>query len=326
MVKINGSSPSQPVVSICCATYNHAPYIRQCIDGFVMQKTNFPFEILIHDDASTDGTQDVIREYATKHPDLIKPIYQKENQYSKGVKVSLTYNYSRAKGKYVALCEGDDYWIDPYKLQKQVDFLESHPDYVMCSHQFDAFDETTKTLIKNSNPSFKGKTYDLGSLINGEWNHHPLTVMYRRDALDINHYSKYKMSMDIILFYEILKHGKGYCMPDVMAIYRRHNGGLWSLKSFDNKRLIEFNTRLAIYEVEKTDDAAKLLLSQFSKIMSRKWMLKHLGIFASVSKIFFKHFGLSFTLKLFFNKMLLNKNLKADSLHSVLFREIDSQL
>ena len=127
---------SIPVVSICCVAYNHVHFIRQCLDGFVMQKTNFPFEVLIHDDASTDGTQDIIREYEAKYPDIIKPIYQKENQYSKGVRVSLVYNYSRVRGKYVALCEGDDYWTDPYKLQKQVDFLEAHPDYVMCSHQF----------------------------------------------------------------------------------------------------------------------------------------------------------------------------------------------
>lgn len=111
-----------PLVSITCLTYNHAPYLRQCLDGFVMQKTSFPIEILIYDDASEDGTQDIIREYERKYPDLIKPIYQTENQYSKGVKVEFVYNYPRAKGKYIAFCEGDDYWTDPNKLQKQIDF------------------------------------------------------------------------------------------------------------------------------------------------------------------------------------------------------------
>ena len=124
------------LVSICCITYNHAPFIRQCLNGFVMQKTKFPFEILIHDDASTDGTQEIIREYEQKYPDIIKPIYQAENQYSKGIKINLTYNLPRAKGKYIAFCEGDDYWTAPDKLQKQVDFLESHLDYVMCSHRY----------------------------------------------------------------------------------------------------------------------------------------------------------------------------------------------
>ena len=124
-----------PLVSIDCTTYNHAPYIRQCLDGFLMQKTNFAFEILIHDDCSLDGTDHIIREYEQKYPDIIKPIYQIENQYSKGVSISATFNYPRVKGKYIAWCEGDDYWTDPMKLQKQVDFLEANPEYGMCYTQ-----------------------------------------------------------------------------------------------------------------------------------------------------------------------------------------------
>lgn len=119
-------------VSVICNTYNHGKYIRDALEGFVSQKTNFDFEVLIHDDASTDGTADIIREYEEKYPDIIKPIYQTENQYSKGVKVSRTYQVTRVTGKYVAFCEGDDYWTDPLKLQKQFNFLENHPDYSMC--------------------------------------------------------------------------------------------------------------------------------------------------------------------------------------------------
>lgn len=118
-----------PLVSISCITYNHEPYIMQTLDGFLMQKTRFPFEVLIHDDASTDRTADIIREYEKKFPKIIKPIYQKENQYSKGNRAILaSFVYPRAKGKYIALCEGDDYWIDENKLQKQVDFMEQNPD------------------------------------------------------------------------------------------------------------------------------------------------------------------------------------------------------
>ena len=135
-----------PLVSITCLTYNHAPYLRQCLDGFVMQKTSFPIEILIYDDASEDGTQDIIREYERKYPDLIKPIYQTENQYSKGVKVEFVYNYPRAKGKYIAFCEGDDYWTDPNKLQKQIDFLERHQEHVMCSHQYKLYFQKEKIM------------------------------------------------------------------------------------------------------------------------------------------------------------------------------------
>lgn len=122
-----------PLVSISCITYNHASYIKECIDGFLMQKTNFNFEVLIHDDHSTDGTEEIIKEYAKQYPDIIKPLFEKENQYSLGKTIgSAVWNLPRARGEYIAICEGDDYWTDPYKLQKQVDFLESHPDYGMC--------------------------------------------------------------------------------------------------------------------------------------------------------------------------------------------------
>jgi glycosyltransferase involved in cell wall biosynthesis len=118
-----------PVVSIICNTYNHEKYIGEAIEGFIIQKTKFPFEILIHDDASTDGTVDIIREYENNYPHVIYPIYQIENQFSKAINIFSTYQLSRARGKYVAFCEGDDYWTDPYKLQKQVDYMDSNPEY-----------------------------------------------------------------------------------------------------------------------------------------------------------------------------------------------------
>lgn len=141
---------NKPLVSICCITYNHENYIRDAIEGFLMQKTTFPIEILIHDDASTDKTADIIREYEKKHPDIIKPIYQKENQYSKGVKINQEFNFPRAQGKYIALCEGDDYWTDPLKLQKQVDFMEENKDCSMCFHRskIELFNNH-KNIVKN---------------------------------------------------------------------------------------------------------------------------------------------------------------------------------
>lgn len=128
------SNEIKPLVSVCCLVYNHEPYLRDCFEGFVKQQTTFPFEILVHDDASTDHSADIIREYTAKYPHLFKPIYQTENQYSKGIRVTNQYQYPRAQGKYIAICEGDDYWTDPNKLQMQVDFLEAHPDYSMCFH------------------------------------------------------------------------------------------------------------------------------------------------------------------------------------------------
>lgn len=129
-----GEKGDAPTVSICCITYNHAPYIRSALDGFLMQRTGFTYEILIHDDASTDGTAGIIREYAGRYPRLIKPILRQENQYSKGISNISIFNFSRAGGRYIAMCEGDDYWIDPEKLQKQVDYLSAHPDCSLCFH------------------------------------------------------------------------------------------------------------------------------------------------------------------------------------------------
>lgn len=121
-----------PLVSIRCTVYNHEPYLRQCLDGFVMQKTNFAFEAIVHDDASTDNSAEIIREYAEKYPDIIKPIYETENQYSKQDGSLDKIMNENTHGKYVAFCEGDDYWIDSYKLQKQVDILEQNPNIGLC--------------------------------------------------------------------------------------------------------------------------------------------------------------------------------------------------
>ena len=117
-----------PLVSIKCTVYNHEPYLRQCLDGFVMQQTDFPFEAIVHDDASTDGSAAIIREYAEKYPHIIKPIYETENQYSKGMLAPIMRLAMHPASKYVAICEGDDYWTDPHKLQKQVDIMERDPE------------------------------------------------------------------------------------------------------------------------------------------------------------------------------------------------------
>ncbi|MGN0005695.1 MAG: glycosyltransferase family 2 protein [Candidatus Gastranaerophilaceae bacterium] len=136
------------MVSVSCIAYNHGKYIRQCLEGLVNQITTFKYEILVHDDASTDDTADIIREYEEKYPDIIKPIYQTENQYSKRIGIIKTYQYSRVKGKYVAYCEGDDFWIDPYKLQKQFDIMEKNPNCSICVHR-------VKDVLENGEDSGK---------------------------------------------------------------------------------------------------------------------------------------------------------------------------
>ena len=123
------------IVSVFCLAYNHEKFIRQTLDGFVMQKTSFRFEVLVHDDASTDSTADIIREYEKKYPDIIKPVYQTTNQYSRNVGIIKNILYPEAKGKYFAWCEGDDYWTDPLKLQRQAEALDSNPNCSACFHK-----------------------------------------------------------------------------------------------------------------------------------------------------------------------------------------------
>lgn len=120
------------IISICCTAYNHEKYIAQTIESFIMQKCSYRFEIVIHDDASTDQTLEIIKKYESQYPNLINAIYQNSNQHSQGVNINNEFMYPITKGKYIAFCEGDDYWIDPYKLQKQVDYLEEHQDCSLC--------------------------------------------------------------------------------------------------------------------------------------------------------------------------------------------------
>ena len=155
-----------PVVTIQCLVYNHEPYLRQCLDGFVMQKTNFPYEAIVHDDCSTDQSAAIIREYAERYPDIIKPIYESENQYSKkdGRLIEIINKHTR--GRYVAFCEGDDYWTDPYKLQKQVTYLEQHTEIGLCYTDFDIKDENNKHLYRSI---LKNKQHSNDRFLIEEW-------------------------------------------------------------------------------------------------------------------------------------------------------------
>ena len=127
--------PLVPVISVMCCTYNQEKYIKNCLEGFVNQKTKVPFQVIVHDDASVDSTPQIIREYERKYPEIIKGIYQKENQFSIHPKRLQKFVYPMLAGKYVASCEGDDFWCDKEKLQKQYDAMEQNPDCSICLHK-----------------------------------------------------------------------------------------------------------------------------------------------------------------------------------------------
>ncbi len=142
----------QPIVSITCVTFNHEDYISETLDSFLMQETRFPFEVLIHDDASTDGTGEILREYEKQFPNIVKPVYQRENQFSQGIN-TMAILFPYVSGKYVAFCDGDDYWTDKEKLQIQVDAMEAHPEVDLCIHpSYQVIDGVrTEVLAKHAN-------------------------------------------------------------------------------------------------------------------------------------------------------------------------------
>lgn len=144
-------------ISIICTSYNHEPYIRQTLEGLVMQQCDSPFEIIVHDDASTDNTITIIREYEAKYPHLFRIILQTENQYSQGVNIWQNLFTDPKCGEYIAICEGDDYWIDPLKLQKQVEFLDANPDYGMIYSRAKCYKQSTGRFVNeigNGNNTF----------------------------------------------------------------------------------------------------------------------------------------------------------------------------
>ena len=251
----------QIMVSVLCTAYNHEPYIRDCLDGFVNQKTDFKYEVIIHDDASTDKTADIIREYEAKYPDIIKPIYQTQNQYSQGVRIGKVFFHPRIKGKYMAWCEGDDYWTDPKKLQKQVDFLESHPDFSLCCHRFKRYYENTDTwgddyvtepFTKHPNEEGLVVTNIENFRTRFTWT---LTLCYRKAVADEIVWHPYILGRrDFTFHYHLLKAGKGYCFADYMGVYRINSGGVWQrMSSFDKVRF-RLNGYDDFYSYHKDDE------------------------------------------------------------------------
>ncbi len=217
---------SEPIlVAIKCLVYNHAPYLRECLNGFVMQQTNFPFVAIVHDDASTDDSADIIREYAVKYPNIIKPIFETENQYSKGdgslIRI-LTSAIDSTGAKYVALCEGDDYWTDSHKLQKQVDFMEKNEEYGMICTQSGIWEQKSRKKI-----SVNGKSGDelFENLFHGSSDLFTATTLYRKDVYhkcfeELKHLEKHGLMIDTAVYYWFALNSKIFYLNEPTAVYR----------------------------------------------------------------------------------------------------------
>lgn len=253
------------LVAVQCMTYNQSQYILDALNGITMQETSFPFVVLVVDDASTDGEQDVIRRYvyeqcetgnkeiayeketdyahiayaqhSTNRNCYITTIYLKENHYSQRKSKAAYLAEWRDHVKYIAICEGDDYWIDPQKLQRQVDFMETHPDYSLCCHRYkihhqgtDIWEKKTYNPVHEENSDFTFTQKD--NLIT--WITQPCTLLYRKDYVpDLKKYN-YKYYRDVHLAYHLLENKKGYCFAFEGSVYRMCSSGIYaSLDDFE---------------------------------------------------------------------------------------------
>lgn len=256
----------KPLVSVCVMTYQHVNFIKECLDGILMQETNFDFEILLGEDASTDGTREICIEYAEKYPDRIKLfLHHRENNIAIGGsptgRFNLVYNLFSAKGKYIALCEGDDYWTDPKKLQKQVDFLQKNDDYVISFHDCEVLDVENKIKKKSYLPIDRQKEKSQIELMSGSWLP-TLTVLFRNlEILKNLPKSFYKVTNADTFLWSILgQYGKAYFDISISAVHIMHQNGVWGKKAALYKMKNRINTFFEMYNYHSNDDKVRLYI------------------------------------------------------------------
>ena len=259
---------TKPLVSVCCVTYNHVGFIRDAIDSFLMQKTDFNYEICLGEDASNDGTREICEEYAEKYPDKMRLFLRSRDDV---IKINGTatgrYNFietlKECKGKYIAICEGDDYWTDPYKLQKQVDFLEANEGYSLCFHRFFIIDEESKSL----SPFIRKQSSTIVDFAQMRIPIQPLTTMFRNELKPIIPADYIlRMTGANFLFLRLAEIGKFKYMKDPMAVYRIHSGGIWSGKNrLEKQKMAMDNIVCMIDYINHRKSIRKILISQYFK-------------------------------------------------------------
>lgn len=226
---MNGPDPEavDVKVSVCMITYNHERFVRQAIENVLTQEVDFEYELVIGEDCSTDGTRQIVVEYARKHPERIRPLLHDHNLGLMG-KGNFLAVYKACSGQYVAMCEGDDYWTDPHKLQKQVDFLEAHPECSMCFHNVEVIYEDQSQAPRNYCPSGQKQISGLEDIL--KWNFIPTcSAMYRqRIARELPDWFYLVRMGDWPLNLLYAEHGKLGYINQVMGVYRLHPGAAWS--------------------------------------------------------------------------------------------------
>jgi len=294
-MNIKNNAEENIVVSICCLAYNHEAFISKCLDGFLMQKTLFAFEVLVNDDASIDRTSKIIKEYQNKYPKIVKPVFQTVNKFSvEGGGMNIRYNFPRAKGKYIAMCEGDDYWTDPLKLQKQVDFLEENEEYNICFHRSYMLKDASLVLHEIPIPFDNTPFYYIELLRHFNF---MLTasVVFRKPHKNIMPNWLSKMPFGDLALYKIVGQDKKIgCINEIMSVYRIHEKGIWSLlKPIEAKiQYLDFYKKVYFY------------LSQEEKIIVSDKIKKNLF---QVSKLKYPKNAIMNKMYYYYKLMILNK-------------------
>lgn len=292
MTMYDSTSSSNIIVSVCMITYNHEANIAQAIEGVLMQKTDFPIELVIGEDCSTDETRKIVQGYAERYSDKIRPLL---SEYNLGMIPNFVVTLNACRGKYVALCEGDDYWTDPLKLQKQVDFLEMHPDHAICFHPAKKLYEATREFITIQNLD-KKTAYDLGDIISGRIVITTVSVMLRRIAIQ-NIPSWYLSSPvgDTPLFVLASKHGKIGFLDQVMSVYRVHKRGIW--QGADEATRIQMGiAALDLLRVNLGLEYEKFFKEPLSKLfLKNAWISTNNGDYISAKKYLRKSIHFSIT-------------------------------
>jgi len=267
------------LVAIHCLVYNHEPYLRDCFEGFVMQKTNFRFVAIVHEDCSTDNSAAIIREYEAKYPDIFRPIYETENQWHKtdgSLGRIMNAAIDATGAKYIAMCEGDDYWTDPYKLQKQVDYMEAHPECAICFHPVMVYDQRTGEEYQDTLTKVPQITtiHDLAKLNN--YIHSP-SVIYRYDAgVHTRLLSLGRLSVADYLLHVLYAENGNICkLPDYMAVYRQ-GVGVWTGPNSDGEKNM-FTWIVAISKLSSVlqDPEAKRLIDEQIDSMVGELLTSH---------------------------------------------------
>lgn len=276
---------SKPKVSICCITYNQESYVEEMLRSMLMQETNFPYEILIHDDASLDQTKKIIQRYAKEYPKLIKPIYQEKNQYSQGKRVNFIFNFPRAKGTYIAICEGDDYWNKKYKLQKQVDILEASPEYYMCIHATGVLNVSNNVIENNKirlNKEDKSYSAEDVILFGGQFGHTSSFLFRKEIIIDMPKWFLDSPTGDTALRLLSVAYGPIFYLDEEMSIYRQGVKESWTQKIKSDEQNFYNHWNCSIKMLNDYDEYTEY---KYSKVIKKRISKIAYGILLNIKQI-----------------------------------------